>query len=321
MLVPVVTNGIPPANPHLLVALDIVEKLGKPQRPPRPPHDAAVQPNRHHLGCRGPLCVQHVKGVFKVGEEPLALERLGEAHVVAVERVGDDEEGPPEGEVPVGEVIGVAVRVVQEAAFLGHEAEGVGAGLALVDAHRARPSDALLHLDCLLDMVTLRSLIHILIVPPPVAVRGNLPTRLHHCCPRLGVPLQSKGTRIHCARHVSLREQPVEPPEASARTVLVERFHVGMPHPLVGSDTDDLAEEVLRLAVPVEHAVLRALLVVDDELHREARVPRPPGVRWSLSIPHKVPGVGGGGGADDPLGRVLLCVVDEDGRVSLRHGV
>ncbi len=66
---------------------------------PRGPdaHEPAMQANGHHLRARLALCVERVEAVLEIGEELVAgIEACGrgEAHVVCIERVGHDEEGP-----------------------------------------------------------------------------------------------------------------------------------------------------------------------------------------------------------------------------------
>ena len=80
--------------------------------------------------------VQHVERIFQIGEELLAIVEalcLCEAHVIVVQRVGHDQLLLAAHVLPVGQVIGIGIGVVQEI-LLGDQLARVGAGTACVPA-------------------------------------------------------------------------------------------------------------------------------------------------------------------------------------------
>ena len=86
------------ADPHALMAADVIEKALQRCDPAGSAAEPRVQPNGQHLGLVEPrgiaLSIQRIEGILQVIEELRArIESLhgGKAHVVAVERVGHDE--------------------------------------------------------------------------------------------------------------------------------------------------------------------------------------------------------------------------------------
>ena len=99
---------------------DALHALRKPDEAPDLPGlaQAAVQADGKHLGRFLAFGIQHVEGVAQVLEERLAMgEALGqgEAHVVGVQSIGHHQVGRARLRSPVGEVVCVAVGVVEEA--------------------------------------------------------------------------------------------------------------------------------------------------------------------------------------------------------------
>ena len=88
-------------------------------------------------------------------------------------------------------------------------------------------------------------------------------------------------------RHPALAEEPQDPPHAGARAVLVQRLHRHVPR-RKGLRADDLGQESLRRGIAVQHAVLGAFLVVEDELHGDARAARPARVRRRRAVAREV---------------------------------
>ena len=115
------------------------------------------------------------------------------------------------------------------------------------------------------------------IVDPLVAVGRDLPARLVHRRDRLGIARHRGRDRVDGHRNRPLGEHAMQAPEAGARAVFVDRLHVHVAHAGPGRGADDLRQERLRGGVAVQDVVLAALLVVDDELHRDARLVRPVG--------------------------------------------
>src|SRR5690606_37624376 len=82
---PVAGNVEAPGEPDALVPPRVIEKALQPGDLARPPDQAAVQADRHHL-CRTRLAfgIEHVEGVLEILEELLACDVAGgrgEAHV------------------------------------------------------------------------------------------------------------------------------------------------------------------------------------------------------------------------------------------------
>ena len=131
------------------------------------------------------------------------------------------------------------------------------------------------------------------VVDPAIAVAGDLPVRLHHCGHRLGIAGERHGDTEDRDRYPPLREQPMNAPEADAAAELVHGFDGQRALADTGLDEAELSEQSLRASIAVEHAVLRALLVVDDELHGDARLAGPVRVRAVTPVAHHVAGIGG----------------------------
>ena len=113
------------------------------------------------------------------------------------------------------------------------------------------------------------------VVDPFQAVRGDLPAGLLHRRDLLGRARQRGGDAVDGDRHLGLGEQAMQPPEAGAGAIFVDRFHVPVALAGPGRGADDLGQEGLRGGVAMQDAVLAAFLVVDDELHRDMRAARP----------------------------------------------
>ena len=63
----------PRGEPHAVMAARVIEKALERLRPPRPPHEAAMQPHRHHLGrALDALFVEAVEAVLEIAEELVA---------------------------------------------------------------------------------------------------------------------------------------------------------------------------------------------------------------------------------------------------------
>ena len=112
----------------------------------------------------------------------------------------------------------------------------------------------------------------IAIVDPFQTVGGDLPPRLVHGGDRFAIARHRGRDRIDGDGHGALGEHAVQPPEAGARAVFVDRLHVHVPHARPGRCADDFRQEGFRRRVAVQDVVLAAFLVIDDELHRHARV-------------------------------------------------
>ena len=92
--VPVLRDLQPRRHPDALVLADVVEKAHQRSRAAWTADDPAMQTNGHHLGRGLAFGVEHVKTVLEVSEELLAAAkalRVDKAHVVGVERIGNDQ--------------------------------------------------------------------------------------------------------------------------------------------------------------------------------------------------------------------------------------
>mmetsp|Transcript_35738 Transcript_35738/g.76338 ORF Transcript_35738/g.76338 Transcript_35738/m.76338 type:complete len:264 (-) Transcript_35738:397-1188(-) len=186
VLIPVGGDFIATANPNVAPqALGVVQEILQPLGAARPPDQAAVQPDAHHLrGTPPPLLREVIQAVLEVTVKFPCVGKsvgAGESHVVLAQRVRHDKVGPvPVLPRPVREVVRVGVRIVQESALLHHELSGVDVGLPLVHAHGADAHQVLMYPHRPTDVFPLHVLLHVLVVPPSVPVRRHLPSRLDH---------------------------------------------------------------------------------------------------------------------------------------------
>ena len=240
---------------------------------PRPPDEAAMQADRHHLRAAGlALGIEGVEAVPQIGEELVpGIETLrhGETHVVRVERVGDDQLVARADANPVGQVVGVGVRHIVEPAFLGGQRNGVVRAAARVPAARPLARDFRVQLHGLLQMFALLFERHVPVFDPFEAVACDLPAGGLHRRNLGGRARQGRRHAIDRDRDVEAGEQPVKAPETGPCAVFVERLHVPVPPARPGRGAHDLGKEGFRGRVAVKDAVLSAFLVIDDELNRD----------------------------------------------------
>ena len=237
--------------------------------------EAGMEADRHHPVQAVALPAQEVDVGLGVLEEVLgAGVALGEdvAGVVHDQPVGHHQVGPAVDPGPVGQVVVVAVGVVEEAALLRDQLSGVDAHLAAVPAERPaarRPGD---RGDCPAHRLALLVPSHLVGVGPAEAVTGDLVAALGEALGDLGVSLEGGGDAEEGDRDAGPVEDPEEPPDPGAGAVLVSGFESEVTHP---------GEVDLQLPEPVVHAVahreglLGALLVVDDDLDRHPVSVRP----------------------------------------------
>ena len=240
-----------------------------------------MEAHRHHPRGLGPFGIEHVEAVLEVGVELVArVEALrgGEAHVVGVERVGHDELRPALDHGPPGQLVIVVVGVVEEAAILGDEAAGVGAGAAGVPAQRALAGNLGQDLHGVTQMLALDLLGHVLVVDPLQAVARDLVAGIDHGADRRRVPLGGGGDGEDGERDPLAVEQAEQAPDADAGAVLVDLLHADVAHAFKRLGADDLGEEGLGSLVAVQDRVLAALLVVEDELQGDAGAAGPVGM-------------------------------------------
>ncbi len=239
----------------------------------------AMQADRHHAGpTLAAFAVEHVEAVLQVAEELVAaVEPLGrrEAHVVGVKRVGHDQLLASADALPVGQLIRIGIGQIEEAALLGPDLQRVFRGAALIEAERPGAGDGGVQANRFVDVGLLGRIGMVAVVDPFQTVAGDLPARFVHGRHRLGMARHGAGHAIDGDRHVAGREHPPQPPEAHPRAVFVDRLHVDVALARPWRRSDDLREEGLRGGVAMQDVVLAAFLVVDDELHGDARAARP----------------------------------------------
>jgi hypothetical protein len=291
---PVAGDVDPAREPDALMAGGVVDEAPERHDPAGPADQAAVEAHGHHPPAFG---IERVEAVAQIGLELVArVEALGrgEAHVVGVERVGDDELVAPARPDPVGQVVGVAVGDVVEAALLGDEADGVHRAAPEVPAARARAGHLGVEADGLGQMRAFLGLGHVAVFDPLQPVAGDLPAGLGHGGDLFGVPSERGGDAVDRGGDPLFGEEPVQAPEACARAVFVHRLHVPVALPGPGLGTDDLGQEGLGGGIAVKQAVLAAFLVVDHELDGDAGASGPGSVGRMCPVSGQVAGVAGG---------------------------
>ncbi len=250
--------------------------------------EARVQPDRHHPRAVVAVVAQPVDRRLRVFEEVLRAAVALREHVAGVvddERVRHDEVGLPVHGRPVGKVVVVALRVVEEAAFLDDQLARVDAHLAAVPAERARAHAALDRLDAEADRLALLVAGHLEVVRPAVAVAGGLVAPRRELRGHGRVALERDRGREERDRHAGAVEEPEQAPDAGPRAVLVDGLDAQVADPL------EVERDLVHAVVdPVAHRerLLGALLVVDDDLHRHLRVAGPADARRVLPVPDVV---------------------------------
>ena len=241
-----------------------------------------MQANREHFWGRRALGVKRIERVLEIGEELIARRealRRREPHVVGIERVGHYELRPPRSLDPIGQVVGVGVGAIEEAALLHAERERVDRRAPLVEPKRALADDLGMDPYGLGDVFGFLVGGRIAVVDPFVAVGRDLPTRFLHRRGDLRIARQRGRDGEYGRGSLTLGEHSVQPPKAGARSVFIDRLHVHVALARPGRGAHDLGEKRLRCGVAVQNIVLAALFVVDHELQRDPRPARPIGER------------------------------------------
>ena len=153
----------------------------------------------------------------------------GEAHVVGLQRIGDDQVALPRRLRPERQIVRIIVGVVEEAALLRDDPARVGAGPAGIPAERALAGQLPVHLDRALHVGALVGFRHILIVDPPPAVRGDLVPGLQEGLHHRRIALHRQRDAEHGERNIVALEQPQQPPDAGARSIFVDLLHAHVP--------------------------------------------------------------------------------------------
>src|SRR5258708_2065853 len=147
LAVPMAGDIDPPRNPNAIALLEIIKKTGKHRRPANQP---AMEPHRHHLG--GPLAlgIEHVERILEISEELIAIAktlRVGESHVVGIERVWNDEMRSLWSLDPIGQVIRVGIRGIKKASLVENGIERIHRAAAGIPTYRTLACRAGLHAD------------------------------------------------------------------------------------------------------------------------------------------------------------------------------
>ena len=164
----------------------------------------------------------------------------------------------------------------------------VGTATAQVPAKRPLTGYVTVNLDRLMHMLTLCGLVNELVVEPTITMARNLPARFLHCVDDVRVALQGHRNSENRYRHLPVREQSMQAPKAGTGSIFVDGFHVHVPLAGIGARTHDFREKRFGRVVSVQHTALGALLVVDDELHSDARAGRPCNLRWICTVTGQV---------------------------------
>ena len=267
-----------PAEPDPVMLQYVIKEPLQRGRPARPADNAAVQSDGHHLRRRLPFPVEQVEGILQVGEKLLpAIESLAgsETHVVGVQGIRDYQVRLAVHHFPVGQIVRVGIRVIQEPAVFDDQAAGIRAVTARVPAQRraAGQSGDRLHRQSQVGPFGL--LVHKLVIDPAPAVARYLVTVLQHGAHGAGITLQRHGGAEHGDLDAPLTEDAQQAPEPGPAAVLVQGFHALVAHAGVRLSADDLRQKSLRRGIPVQYGIFRAFLVIEHDLQGETRARRP----------------------------------------------
>src|SRR5713226_1050296 len=289
-----------PREPHALVASDVVQRALEAGRPRGMPDEPQMQPERHHLGLRLALAVEHVEAVLHEREVVVGGEQAtaAELRIVGREAVRHDQVRVLVHAHPVRQLVVVGIRVVEEAALFDEEAPRVHAGpVPAIPAHRPR-ADGLLHgLDGHLDVLALFVFGELVVLDPPPAVRTDVEPGFADGGGHRRVPLERQRAAEDGQRQPALPEEAQDAPEAHTAAVLEQAFggEVTALDAVVGGP--GLGQRGLGEAVVVD-VILGAFFVVDHEVHGDPRLARPARVGRIAAVADEVSRIGGRHGRD-----------------------
>ena len=203
------------------------------------------------------------------------------ARIVGDERVRHHEMALAVNLGPVGQVVAVAIGVVEETAFLGDELARVDAHLAAIPAQRPRPRRLLERDDGALDRLALLVPVHLVVVAPAVAVPHNVVAALGDLRPDCRIALDRHGRAEDRDRNAGRVEDAEHPPDPGARAVLVHGLDRKVP--LVLDRKRELVHAVVDLIAHCE-GLLGAFLVVNHDVHGHLGVVLPAHARQMLAI-------------------------------------
>ncbi len=225
MRLPMLGNVYAPGKPDVGMALGILHEPPQSHDAPGAPNQAAMQPDRHHLGaaCHA-FGIKRIKAVFQIGIKLIArIEPLGRGkpHVIAIQRIGHDQLFT----VPIRQIIGIAVGNIIKP-DLGGQIKRVDRTAPGVPTARAFTGDFGVQANGLVHIGAFIFWRVILVVDPLKPVAGDLPLGGLHGTQLFRAARQCAGHAINRCWNVQLSEQTLHPPEPGTRTIFIDRFHV-----------------------------------------------------------------------------------------------
>ncbi len=176
---------------------------------------------------------------------------------------------------PVGQVIVISVGDIIKPAFFGDDVDSVDRTAACVPAGGSVARDFGVQFDRGFHIGALCIGVVIFIFDPLQPVAGDFPVRgLHGGNLRRGTR-ERGGNAIDRGADVHFIEQTVQPPEAGARAIFIDVFHVPVALAIPLRGTDDLRQEGFRRFIPVQNAVFPAFFIIHHKLHGNFRTIRP----------------------------------------------
>src|SRR5262249_34583722 len=212
-----------PCEPHAVVLCHVIECALEPGGARRMTDEPEVQAERHHLGLRPTLAIEHVEAVLHEREVVVGREEAAapELRVVGRQAVRDDEVRAVVHPHPVRQLVVVGVGVVQKAALLDQEAPRVHAGPGAAVPAEWPLADGLLHrLDGLPDVLALLRLGELPVLDPAPAVRADVEAGFADRRRDRRVALERQRAAEHGQRQPALLEDAQHAPEAHATAVL-----------------------------------------------------------------------------------------------------
>ena len=256
-----------------------------------------MQTDRHHFGGPPAFGPEHVEGIPQIREELIAVTealRIDEAHVIGIERIGDDQMRLLGSAHPIGQIVGIGIRGIEKAALVQNGLQGIDRISPRVPAERALAGCFGVDANRLGELSALVRLGHVLVIDPFETMAGDFPLRLAHGRNGLRISRQRGRDGENRHRHLSLGENAPKPPETCPRPIFVHGFHIQVALPGPGLRAENIGEECLRRGVTMERVTLPALLVVHHELHADARASRPARVGRIAAIAYEVARIPGG---------------------------
>ena len=279
-------------KPDLVVALNIIDEALERGEPARPPGKAAVQADIHHLRlARLPFRIEHVERILQIGVEGVAIAEPGldsKAHVVDIQRIGNDQLVTPGMPTPIGKIVCIGIGNIVEQTGFGDEIDRVDRASSGIPAARFFPGYLFVDRNCLMNIGEFCLPRIVPVVDPFEPVGSYLPSCFLHRCHLHRRALQGGRHPVNGDGNARIAEQPVKPPETRPRAVFIDRFHVPMAHARPGLGIGDLGKKGLGRGIAMQNAVFAAFLVIDDELHGDCRAARPGGVGRRCAITQHV---------------------------------